>query len=128
MSHKVGQYPTVQKYNRIPTRMKVQLFWGIMAFGVFYWQMMKLTVWRINPKRNEQLFLEMQERLDNGQKLPEFVYRDAVAQREMRDTLTLHVSRDSTPNPGEMTGAMQKDFDARRMSLKASHVQKQRME
>ena len=124
MTGKIGQYPSVQRYNRIPTRMKVQLFWGMLATGVVYYQMVKLTLFRITPKRSEHLFITIEE---SGKPLPEKVVQDAVAQRTMRDTLSIHMTA-QMPNPGEMTGAMQYDFDHRRMSLAASHVRKEKRE
>eukprot|EP00760_Papus_ankaliazontas_P013604 PhM_4_TR15844/c0_g1_i1/m.23939 len=120
MSNSLGQYPTVARYSRIPTRVKVQFFWGCVVGSLAWWQLMKLTIFRVNPKRAEQAFLALED--ENGE-LPEYIRKDAMAQRLMRDTLTVHNAA-QMPNPGEVTAALQHDMDHRRLGALSSRVMK----
>ncbi len=104
--------PGVARYNRMPTRHKLQLTW-IFLFGAgATWEFLKLTIYRVGPKREEQVYKEMEEKY-NGE-LPERFIKEVEALRTYRDTMTLHAAINS-PTPGEVAGALQHDLDPRRL-------------
>mgnify|MGYP001568761933 CR=1 FL=1 len=104
--------PGAARFNRMPTRHRLQLFW-IFLFGAgASREFLNLTIHRVNPKREEQIYIEMQDKY--GGKLPERFTKEIVALREMRDTLTMHMALES-PTPGQTAGALQKELDPRKL-------------
>lgn len=103
----------IAKYNRMPTRHKLQLTW-IFLFGVgLTWEYLKLTVYRVNPKREEELYLRLETKYPDG-KLPPKLQKEIESLREFRDTVSMHQAL-NTPTPGEVSGALQHDLDVRHL-------------
>ncbi|KNH03726.1 DNA-binding HTH domain containing protein [Perkinsela sp. CCAP 1560/4] len=116
---RAGQYPTIAKYNRIPTREKVRFFWYGVAFCVASYQLVKFTVERVIPKREEYYY----DSLNVFSKVPEKIMKHEKGIREVRETLTVH-NATSIPSPGEFLGAMQSEFTPGKQEVMGSYTNK----
>lgn len=105
--------PGVARYERIPTRMKVQLFWGTLVLCGFAYQFAKMMVQRVHPKREEQMYLHIQSLY--GDNLPDDLIAIAKRQREAHDALTL-TNMLHTPTPGQTSNALQNELDPRELT------------
>lgn len=90
--------------------MKVQLFWTAMFLTAFGYQFLKMAVGRVQPKREEELFLHVREMY--GDNIPREILEMSLRQREASDAWSLsNVLK--TPTPGEVSGALQHELDPR---------------
>ena len=113
----IGQYPTVQRYNRMPTRMKVRLFWACAISLVVYYQGVKLGTTRSSPKWLEHRYLQYEK------EMPEEVMKRTASDREMRDTYSLH-NMLRVPTPGEFSVAMKDELNPSRLAVESSFTKK----
>ena len=105
--------PGATKYNRIPMRQRIQLFWcGVGMIGAGY-QLVKLTMGRVQPRREEHMYEMLREKY--GEELPESLLKTLLASKEAQETMTLQNILD-TPTPGELCGALQHELDPRRIA------------
>lgn len=102
--------PGVARYERMPTRMKIQLFWSAMLIGAFGYQFHRMATSRVQPKREEQMFLHVKKLY--GDNIPQELVDLSVRQREAQDAWSLS-NMLRTPTPGEVSGALQKELDPR---------------
>lgn len=102
--------PGVSHYERMPTRTKIQFFWISMLTMGFAYQFLKMTVLRVQPKREEQMYMHI--RKVYGDNIPEELLQRAKRQREAQDALTL-TNMLRTPTPGQTSNALQNDLDPR---------------
>ncbi|KAG8341235.1 hypothetical protein TRVL_07933 [Trypanosoma vivax] len=109
----MSSLPGVVRYERIPTRKKIHLLWCGMLISGFVYQFLRMTVLRVQPKREEQMYTHIQNLYGNS--LPQELIEIVVRQREARDTLTLS-NMMNTPTPGETAGALQHSLDPRRIA------------
>ncbi len=100
------------RYDRIPTRFRLHFAWVAMGTGLFVWEFLKLTLFRVRPKREEQTYTLLREQY--GENIPAHVLDQVQALREMREGLSLHAAL-ATPAPGQFTNIVAKDFDYRRL-------------
>jgi hypothetical protein len=73
---------------------------------------MKLTCWRVTPKREEEIYENLTEKY--GEDIPEKYMREAMAIRELRETLSLQTGAE-LPGLGEQVKHMQPILDFRVM-------------
>lgn len=105
--------PGFAKYNRTPTRARLHLLW-IFVFGTgFTYEMFKLTIHRVGPRRNEEIYMKLKDKY--GEDVPEHILDESQQIREFREAATLSNVL-ATPTPGEVNGALQWDFDYRRIA------------
>ncbi|EPY34614.1 hypothetical protein STCU_00739 [Strigomonas culicis] len=102
--------PGVARYERMPTRTKVQFFWISMLMMGFVYQFLKMTVLRVQPKREEQMYMHIQSLY--GDNIPEELIQLAKRQREAQDALSLTTML-RTPTPGQTSHALQNELDPR---------------
>ncbi|KPA73655.1 putative mitochondrial hypothetical protein [Leptomonas pyrrhocoris] len=102
--------PGVSHYERMPTRVKVQFFWISMLTMGFAYQFLKMTVLRVQPKREEQMYVHI--RKIYGDNIPAELLDMAKRQREAQDALTL-TNMLRTPTPGQTSNALQNELDPR---------------
>ena len=114
-----GHYPSIARYNRIPTRQKVRIFWCGVIFCIVSYQLLKFTVDRVLPKREEYYY----DSLNRFKSVPQKIMDHEKAMREVRETLTVHNVL-SVPSPGEFSGALQEDFGPGRIGVVQSHTNK----
>ena len=108
----MSSIPGASRYERIPTRQRAQLFWiGVMCVGAGY-ELWKMTMQRIQPRREEHLFKLVREKF--GDDLPDELMRPVIAQKEAQEALSLQQMLD-TPTPGELSGALQHELDPRKI-------------
>ncbi|KAG5488088.1 hypothetical protein LSCM1_08152 [Leishmania martiniquensis] len=102
--------PGVSHYERMPTRAKLQFLWiSMLTMGAAY-QFLKMTVRRVQPKREEQMYMHIQQVY--GDNIPEELLQIAKRQREAQDALTL-TNMLRTPTPGQTSSALQNELDPR---------------
>ena len=105
--------PGSSKYERLPMRLRLKLFWiSIGLVGVGY-EMNKLLVHRIFDKRTEQHFLLVDEATDGD--IPQEAIDELHRKREMREAMSLSNIL-NTPMPNEVSHALQHEYDPRRMA------------
>ncbi|KAH9577760.1 hypothetical protein LSM04_002861 [Trypanosoma melophagium] len=114
----MSSLPGVARYERMPTRTKIQFFWCSMLVMGFAYQFLKMTVLRVQPRREEQMYTHVQRLY--GDNIPPELLEIAKRQREARDALTL-TNMWRTPTPGETAGALQHELDPRRIAQLRSH-------
>lgn len=102
--------PGVARYERMPTRTKIQFFWVSMLVLGFVYQFLNMTVLRVQPKREEQMYMHV--RALYGDNIPEELIEKAKRQREAQDALSLSMMLRS-PTPGQTSGALQNELDPR---------------
>lgn len=102
--------PGVSHYERMPTRTKIQFFWISMFTMAFAYQFLKMTVLRVQPKREEQMYVHIQKIY--GDNIPTELIDMAKRQREAQDALTL-TNMLRTPTPGQTSNALQNELDPR---------------
>lgn len=102
--------PGVARYDRMPTRHKVQFFWVSMLLMGFVYEFLHMTVLRVQPKREEQMYVHLQKLY--GDNIPQELIDIAKKQREAQDTLTLSNMLRS-PTPGQTSNALQNELDPR---------------
>eukprot|EP00758_Cryptobia_borreli_P007426 Tbor_TRINITY_DN5294_c2_g1::TRINITY_DN5294_c2_g1_i2::g.16009::m.16009 len=103
--------PGASRYNRIPTRQKLQLFWiGVGLAGAGY-EFVKFTTLRVHPRKEELLYKAVTDKYGNKD-LPEEMMTPLLRVKEAQETLTLQNMLD-TPTPGELCGALQNELDPR---------------
>ncbi|KAL7702892.1 hypothetical protein N2W54_003024 [Lotmaria passim] len=102
--------PGVSHYERMPTRTKIQFFWISMLTMAFAYQFVKMTVLRVQPKREEQMYMHIKKIY--GDNIPEELIDMAKRQREAQDALTL-TNMLRTPTPGQTSNALQNELDPR---------------
>lgn len=101
------------RYNRMPMRYRLHLGWLTVGTSLFCWEFLKLTVWRVQPKREEHMYTMLQEQYPDGN-IPPHILDHVQALREMREGLSLHAAL-ATPMPGQYTNTVAKDMDFRRL-------------
>ena len=104
--------PGLSRHSRMPTRDKMRIMWVVVFGSGAIWEFMNLTIWRVNPKREENLYIGLER--DYGDKMPDQLMEHTIALRELRDTLTMHQAM-ASPTPGEVAGALQTDMDMTRL-------------
>ncbi|ESL08534.1 hypothetical protein TRSC58_03761 [Trypanosoma rangeli SC58] len=114
----MSSLPGVARYERLPTRTKIQFFWCSMLVMGFAYQFLKMTVLRVQPKREEQMYMHIKKVY--GDNLPPELIDIARRQREAQDALTLS-NMLRTPTPGETAGALQHELDPRRIAQLKSY-------
>ncbi|RHW70641.1 hypothetical protein DPX39_090012400 [Trypanosoma brucei equiperdum] len=114
----MSSLPGVARYERMTTRNKIQFFWWSMLVMGFAYQFLQMTVLRVQPKREEQMYSHIRELY--GDQLPPELIEIAKRQREAQDALTLS-NMIHTPTPGETAGALQHALDPRRIAQLRSH-------
>jgi hypothetical protein len=105
--------PGASQYERLPTRMKIQMFWSTMLITAFAYQLHNLATGRVNPKREEQVYMHVQKIY--GDNIPPELLEMTVRQREAQDAMSLS-NMLRTPTPGEVSGALQKELDPRNIA------------
>ena len=105
--------PGAAQYERLPTRLKIQLFWSAMFITAFTYQFHKMATARVNPKREEHLYLHVKKLY--GDNIPQDLLDMAVRQREAQDAISLS-NMLRTPTPGEVSGALQHELDPRNIA------------
>ena len=76
----------------------------------FAYQFVKMTVLRVQPKREEQMYMHIKKIY--GDNIPEELIDMAKRQREAQDALTL-TNMLRTPTPGQTSNALQNELDPR---------------
>lgn len=108
----MSSVPGANRYERIPTRQRVQLFWvGFLCIGAGY-ELYRLTMKRVQPRREEHMYQMIREKF--GEDLPEELMKPVIAQKEAQEALSLQQMLD-TPTPGELSGALQHELDPRKI-------------
>lgn len=79
----------------------------------FAYQFMKMTVLRVQPKREEQMYMHIKKVY--GDAIPEELIELAKRQREAQDALTLTTML-RTPTPGQTSNALQNELDPRALT------------
>lgn len=102
--------PGVARYERMPTRQKVQFFWASLFLMGFVYEFLQMTVLRVQPKREEQMYMHLKKLY--GDNIPTELIEIAKRQREAQDTLTLSNMLRS-PTPGQTSSALQNELDLR---------------
>jgi hypothetical protein len=102
--------PGASQYERLPTRLKIQMGWSVMLIGAFAYQLHNMATGRVNPKREEHLYMHVQKIY--GDNIPPELLDMSVKQREAQDAMSLS-NMLRTPTPGEVSGALQKELDPR---------------
>eukprot|EP00331_Platyophrya_macrostoma_P014074 CAMPEP_0176433436 /NCGR_PEP_ID=MMETSP0127-20121128/16021_1 /TAXON_ID=938130 /ORGANISM="Platyophrya macrostoma, Strain WH" /LENGTH=116 /DNA_ID=CAMNT_0017815863 /DNA_START=37 /DNA_END=387 /DNA_ORIENTATION=- len=102
--------PGASRYERLPTRMKIQMAWTAMFIAAFAYQFHKMATNRVHPKREEALFMHVHKVY--GDNPPPELLEMAKRQREAVDAWTLS-NMLRTPTPGEVSGALQNELDPR---------------
>lgn len=97
------------KYNRVSTRHRLHFMWLTVGVGFFCWEYLKLTVWRVQPKREEHMYEMLKQQYPDGN-IPAHILDQVQALREMRENLSLH-SALATPAPGQFTNVVARDMD-----------------
>ena len=101
------------RYGRLPTRKRLQLGWIGVALSFFTYQVLHLTIMRVQPKREELVYTILQREFPDGN-IPAQILDQVQALREMREGLSLHVAL-ATPTPGQFQVAMMDDMDPTRL-------------
>ncbi|CAD2221166.1 hypothetical protein, conserved [Angomonas deanei] len=109
--------PGVARYDRLPTRTKIQFFWISMLMMGFVYQFLKMTVLRVHPKREEQMYVHIQNLY--GDNIPQELIDLAKRQREAQDALSL-TNMLRTPTPGQTSSALQNELDPRALAKNRS--------
>lgn len=102
--------PGVARYERMPTRQKIQFAWASIFVLGFAYEFLHMTVLRVQPKREEQMYMHIQKLY--GDNIPPELIELAKRQREAQDTLTLSNMLRS-PTPGQTANALQTELDPR---------------
>ena len=103
----------VARYERVPTRFKLQLFWSGMVILGCGWEFHQLTMNRVKNKREEQSYVKLKETY--GDNVPPELLEVMKRQRENQDAITL-TNVLQTPTPGEVCGSLQHELDPRRLA------------
>lgn len=106
-------FPGSTKYERLPMRIRLRLFWiGVMMTAAAY-ETHKLFIVRVMPKRSEQQLMLIDEYTKGD--LPEEAIDELHRKREMRETMSLsNVLR--VPLPNEISHALRNEYDPRRLA------------
>ena len=103
----------VNRYNKMPTRHKLQLMWLFVGGTFFVHQLLNLTVGRVQPKREEQMYTILKEQFPDGN-IPPHILDQVQALREMKEALSLQTAL-ATPTPGQFQIKLMNDMDHKRM-------------
>ncbi len=101
------------RYNKMPTRHRLQLFWIFVGGSFFVHQVVNLTVGRVQPKREEHMYTVLKEQFPDGN-IPAHILDQAQALREMKEALSLQTAL-ATPTPGEHQITLMHDMDHKRL-------------
>ena len=100
------------KYYRLPTRLKVQVFWISVVVMSGGYQLTKMITTRVTPKRTESTYEQLKEQYPDG--LPEYLMEQSEKIAQFRDGASL-TNILKVPQPGETTAAMHYELDPRRL-------------
>ena len=103
----------VNRYNKMPTRHKLQLFWIFIGGTFFVHQILHLTVGRVQPKRQEHMFTVLHEQFPDGN-IPPHIMDQVQALREMKEGLSLQAAL-ATPTPGQFQAKLMHEMDHKSM-------------
>lgn len=103
----------VNRYNRMPTRHKLQLLWIFVGGSFFVHQVLQLTVGRVQPKREEQIYTILKKQFPDGN-IPPHILDQVQALREMKEALSLQTTL-ATPTPGQFQVKLMHELDHKAM-------------